>query len=126
VLLVAVAAVLVPAVLLLGRRDRGQADRRDDLRRELERCLAQLAKLGLHPRDGECLGTFCSRAAEDHPELRETLHTLSDSYAYLRFAPPGTQGHRHARLHLKTCRRTLTDRRTKTRGAGTRDPGDSN
>ncbi|WP_411876801.1 transglutaminaseTgpA domain-containing protein [Vulcanococcus limneticus] len=108
VLVGGLAVALVPAALLLGRQYQGR--RRDDLRRELERCLAQLAQLGLQPRGGEDLEAFCARAAEVHPKLREALQTLSASYGQLRYAPPETTERRRALADLQHSRQALTRR----------------
>jgi hypothetical protein len=91
VLLGGLAVALVPAVLLLGRRDRG--DRRDGLRRQLERSLARLGRLGLAPEPGENLEAFCRRGSRQVPELAEALTALEQRYQELRFAPAsGTAG----------------------------------
>ncbi len=124
VLLGGLAVALVPAVLLLGRRDQG--DRRDGLRRQLERSLARLAPLGLKPGLGESLEHFCTRAGERHPELREPLQALSASYDELRYAPLGTETRRLALQRLQECRQALKRSTGRREGpALSRDPEES-
>ncbi len=105
VLLGGLAVALVPAVLLLSRRDPSR--QRDGLRRQLERSLAPLARLGLRPCAGECLERFCARAGSRHPELREALETLSASYGQLRYGHPDGAARRQALHNLQRSRRTL-------------------
>ncbi len=89
VLLGGLAVALVPAVLLLGRRDRG--DRRDGLRRQLERSLARLGRLGLTPEPGESLEAFVLRGSQEQPELAADLQQLELAYGQLRFGQPAQQ-----------------------------------
>lgn len=103
VLLGGLAVALVPAVLLLGRRDRG--DRRDGLRRQLERSLARLERLGLAPEPGESLEAFVLRGSQEQPELAADLQQLELAYGQLRFGQPAQQP--EAKRTLQAAERNL-------------------
>jgi hypothetical protein len=66
------------------------------LRRELERGLIKLRRLGFEPEPGENLGRFCERVAAQRPELRVPLRQFSNLYLAQRFGPPGSAGERQA------------------------------
>jgi len=68
----------------------------DPLRRELERGLRRLRRLGFEPAAGEDLGGFCARVAVDRPELRTPLRRFANLYLAQRFGPPGTARQRRA------------------------------
>jgi len=74
-------AIAVVVLLLLGPR----RDPADALRRNLDRCLFQLARLGLAPQPGETLQQFCDRAAMEVPSLGPTLQALANAYNSARF-----------------------------------------
>lgn len=74
---------------LLERRRQRTVDR---WRRQLDRHLHPLRRLGLEPAAGESLGAFCMRVAQRHPELEAELVQLEQDYTRLRFAPAGARG----------------------------------
>jgi transglutaminase-like putative cysteine protease len=80
----------------------------DPLRRELERCLQQLRRLGLEPLPGEELGKFCGRAAGTLPELRDALEAMARSYLEDRYSPAvSADRQRLLRRELRGARRLL-------------------
>ena len=58
----------------------------DRQRRELDRCLAGLRRLGLTPQPGESLQQFTDRTGRARPELIPALSLLAERYGELRFA----------------------------------------
>jgi transglutaminase-like putative cysteine protease len=77
-------AIAVVVLLLLGPR----VNQADALRRNLDRCLFQLARLGLAPQPGETLQQFCDRAAMEEPSLAPALQALATAYNSARFDQP--------------------------------------
>ena len=77
-------AIAVVVMRLLGPR----VNQADALRRNLDRCLFQLAGLGLAPQPGETLQQFCDRAAVEEPSLAPTLQALANAYNRARFGQP--------------------------------------
>ncbi|MCT0200136.1 DUF3488 and transglutaminase-like domain-containing protein [Synechococcus sp. CS-1325] len=97
-LLAAVAFCLaVTLPLLRWGQNRGGVD---PLRRELERGLVRLRRLGFEPTAGEDLGGFCARVAADRPELRTPLRRFANLYLAQRFGPPGSAAEQRAARRL--------------------------
>ncbi|MCP9850013.1 DUF3488 and transglutaminase-like domain-containing protein [Cyanobium sp. Morenito 9A2] len=88
-LLVTMAGAVGGTLLVLHLLDRWQQRPGDRLRRELERSLRPLGRLGLTPMAGESLEAFCARVGERHPSLTPPLKQLERRYSERRFAPPG-------------------------------------
>jgi len=76
--------IAVVVLLLLGPR----VNQADALRRNLDRCLFQLARLGLEPQPGETLQQFCDRAAMEEPSLAPALQALATGDNSARFSQP--------------------------------------
>lgn len=89
VLLLALAASLAAALALLRwLHGRSQAD---PARRQLERLLARLARLGLEPEPGETLSRFATRVERRLPPLAAELQAFVELYQRQRFAPLGSR-----------------------------------
>lgn len=86
----AVAMVTVLALLQLQQSWRNRPE--DRWRRQLDRRLRPLRRLGLEPLAGESLGAFCARAARRHPPLAAELARLERDYTRLRFERPAGRG----------------------------------
>ena len=106
--LATLAATLAGGVALLLWLQR-RAVRADPWRRELDRCLALLARRGLVPGAHETLARFAGRVGAGRPELAMELARLVEVYQRHRFAAhPSTTA--AARNELRRARRRL-DRR---------------
>lgn len=103
--LVALAASLAGGVALLAWLQR-RALRADPLRRELNRCLALLARRGLVPEASETLARFADRVAQRQPELAQELAALVALYQRQRFAAPASAS-TAARSELRRAGRRL-------------------
>jgi transglutaminase-like putative cysteine protease len=91
------------ALLQLLERYRLQAD---PWRRELDRCLALLARHGLVPEPGETLTRFAARVGRRRPELAEQLAALVALYQRQRFGP-NPIGAAAAQSELRRARRRM-------------------
>ncbi|MFM7362327.1 MAG: DUF3488 and DUF4129 domain-containing transglutaminase family protein [Cyanobium sp.] len=93
----------VALVLWLQRR----ALRADPWRRELDRCLALLARRGLVPQAGETLACFAARVGRAQPQLAQELAALVALYQRQRFAPIPARPAGTATRELRRARRLL-------------------
>ncbi len=106
-LLVAALALCLGLVLPLMHWSQRRRDT-DGLRRELDHCLQRLRRLGLEPRPGEDLGSFCRRAGQQRPDLASALDELACTYLRQRFGPALPQDQRQAsRKRLRQLRQQL-------------------
>lgn len=106
-LLVAALALCLGLVLPLMHWSQRRRDT-DGLRRELDHCLQRLRPLGLEPRPGEDLGSFCRRAGQQRPDLACALDELACTYLRQRFGPALPQDQRQAsRKRLRQLRQQL-------------------
>ncbi len=105
-LLLAALGVALALALPLLRWGGGGAG--DGLRRELERALRRLQRLGCERRPGEDLPSYCRRCGRRWPPLAADLEILSRSYERLRFGPPPAGPERWAELaELRAAGRRL-------------------
>jgi transglutaminase-like putative cysteine protease len=98
-------AIGVTVLQLLSPR----AVRTDALRRQLDRYLFRLSRLGLTPQPGETLLQFCQRAAVEEPSLASALQTLATTYNCARFNQPSAAS-RDAAVALRQLLRQLEQR----------------
>jgi transglutaminase-like putative cysteine protease len=103
--LAALAASLAGGVALLLWLQR-RAQRADPWRRELNRCLALLARRGLVPEADETLARFAARVGGRQPELAQALDALVAVYQRQRFAAHPTNA-TAIRSELRQARRQL-------------------
>jgi transglutaminase-like putative cysteine protease len=103
--LAALAASLAGGVALLLWLQR-RAQRADPWRRELNRCLALLARRGLVPEADETLARFAARVGGRQPELAQDLDALVAVYQRQRFAAHPTNA-TAIRSELRQARRQL-------------------
>jgi hypothetical protein len=103
--LAALAASLAGGVALLLWLQR-RAQRADPWRRELNRCLALLARRGLVPEADETLARFAARVGGRQPELAQDLDALVAVYQRQRFAAHPTNA-TAIRSELRRARQRL-------------------
>jgi len=99
----------------------------DPPRREIERCLAALARRGFVPEAGDTLPRFTARLATSHPSLATRLEALITPYQHWRYGP-GPRRPQEARnlagqlrLQRRELERTLRREAQRPHGEARRD-----
>lgn len=85
-LVLTMAGTITVALGLMQLLDHWRRRPGDRLRRQLERSLRPLRRVGLEPLPGESLDAFCRRVREIHPSLSAPLQQLEHHYSQRRFA----------------------------------------